>query len=247
MIGLYAILIGEFPFSPSQVLGSYLLLNNPSIGYVWIMRIFLMIAITLPLIEPLVKNLSPLMTITIALLCMVLQFIMVPIIYDINNILIRFILNETILYVIGYIPIALIGLKIKSFEIIHTILSIAIFGILLLGMVVLNDWQFNPQEFKYPPQSQYIAYGIFMSMVLWFCKPILNKFVRHNFFDYLSINSMWIYLWHIIPVYIVNQIPVISEIWIGRYAFVLIIAIILNLVYQNFISFLPSKMYKVLK
>lgn len=44
------------PYTSSQIWGSFLLLENPSIGYVWIIRIFILMALAYPFIYRLTKN-----------------------------------------------------------------------------------------------------------------------------------------------------------------------------------------------
>ena len=43
--GVLSMAIGRTVFHPSQIIGSYLMLNSPSIVYVWIMRVFLLLSL----------------------------------------------------------------------------------------------------------------------------------------------------------------------------------------------------------
>lgn len=46
------------PWGWDQIAGTYLLLNEPSIGYVWIIRVFLMMSIIAPPLYPLVAKMN---------------------------------------------------------------------------------------------------------------------------------------------------------------------------------------------
>lgn len=56
------------------------------------------------------------------------------------------------------------------------------------------------QDFKYPPRIYYLSYAIAVSAFLYmWCDrlTVKNKYIRQAI-EYLSSNSMWIYLWHIL-------------------------------------------------
>lgn len=214
------------------IIGSYLLFNNPSIGYVWIMRVFLMIALILPLLHKWLDSLDCTISIIVIFAIIGLQHYLVGMIYSVDNKIIRFILDETLLYAFGYCSVAVLGLKIRQFRNNALMAIILISGIAVFCFVCLHNWTFDPQQYKYPPQSLYLLYGIFASSLLWSLKSVLEPIAKGRFFAYLSENSMWIYLWHIIPVYAISHWSDIPNMWLGRYCIVLISAVCLNYIYQ---------------
>ena len=214
------------------VIGSYLLLDGPSIGYVWIMRVFLMMALILPLLHKWLDNRGFTISVIVIFTIIGLQHYLVNMIYSIDNKIIRFIFDETLLYIFGYCSVAVLGLKIQSFKTKELIAITLISAIAVFCFVWIHNWIFGPQQYKYPPQSLYLLYGIFASSLLWSLKSILEPITKGRFFAYLSENSMWIYLWHIIPVYAISRWSDVPNMWFGRYCIVFITSIALSYLYS---------------
>ena len=219
----------------------------PSIGYVWIMRVFLFMALLLPLFYSFLDRRGGYATLLVITALIVLQQILVPVVLGIDNKILCFLLDETLLYALGYSSIAILGLKIRQLSSgeLSAILVMAVVG--LFAFVYYNNFEFDPQQFKYPPQGQYILYGIIVSALLWLLRPALSQFVELRLFKYLSENSMWIYLWHIIPVYLIQPLSAIHNMWFARFLIVLISALLLNAIYHKAINFLPERITKLLQ
>ncbi|MDE6027573.1 MAG: acyltransferase [Muribaculaceae bacterium] len=235
--------VGKNVFSVYQYIGSLFLLNAPSIGYVWIMRVFLMMALVLPFIEPLFKRLKPvglvitLFSITILQECVILLFTYIP------NGIVKFVLSETIPYIIGYSVFTAIGLRVNGFTYGQKIFLTALAGIGCLIYLLLTG-NYLPQENKYPPHGLYLLWGWCGSCILILCKPLLNGIASWRCWSYLSKNSMWIYLWHIIPIYLITPLAVRPQVWLVRYLLVLGIALLLNYIYHLIISRFPKRIHK---
>lgn len=218
------------------VLGSYFLLNSPSIGYVWIMRVFLMMALVLPLLHKVLIKANFLSTCIVIGILLIAQHFLVTAIQAIPYKGIRFVLDEIIPYATGYSAIAILGLKIRIAT--HKDLLLLMFASLvaIVWFVYAHDMEFDPQAYKYPPQSLYLLYGIFASTLLWSLKPFYKAWKGDVVFRYLSANSMWIYLWHIIPVMVVARWAEVPGLWGVRYVFVLVVAVALNASYAAIIK-----------
>lgn len=227
------LIIGWPKITFASIIGSYLLLDYPSIGFVWIMRVFLLMALINPLLEKLVRKMNPSIICILAFGIIVMQSLLVKSINVIENQYVSFVLTETVLYVLGYSSIAIIGIKITMFRKIELYSIITISALAILVYVCANNWTFNPQSYKYPPQSLYLLYGILVSCLLWSLKPLLGRLIDVRAFAYLSKNSMWIYLWHIIPAIIVMKCIVEPQAWAVRYIIVLISSIILFSIYNR--------------
>lgn len=238
------ILFGKPVLNYIQIIGSYLLLNSPSIGYVWIMRVFIIMALAIPLWYTLFQRINWISLCIVTLSLILAQPLIIWTIDQIEWKLLHFALSETIPYLIGYSAIALPAFKIRDLT---NRQELATLG-LLLGFIILflclNKGAL-PQQYKYPPQSLYILYGLFCSIGLWSFKPLIGKlsFISSGAVRYLSSNSMWVYLWHIIPVNIVFHFSNVFDLWIVRYIFVLSVAIILTATY----NFITSKLYNLKK
>lgn len=229
-------------------MGSYLMLNSPSIGFVWIMRVFLMMALIIPILHRLLLRSSFIYIILTVAIFIGIQQISIQYISSIQNSTIQFILDETFSYALGYSSIAIIGLKIRTFKLTEILILILLSISVLITIVGFNNWLFDPQSFKYPPRSIYLVYGILISIALWILKPIAAPYTRNYVIKYLSENSMWIYLWHIIPVFLIEIIGLqYSTPWILRFFIILINAILLNVLYHFVIKALPKPIYDNIK
>ena len=234
---------GKNVFSVYTYVGSLLLLNSPSIGYVWIMRVFLMMAFVLPFAEPLFRKLKPLgLTLILYLLiifqeCVIEAFTFLP-----DNVL-KFILAQIIPYTTGYLVFTAIGLRVMNFSFIQKIfLSVAAMtGCVAYFWLTCN---LNPQIDKYPPHGLYLLWGWCGSMLLIVCKPVFEKITQWSIWSYLSRNSMWIYLWHIVPVYLITPVSIRPDIWLVRYILVLSVALLLNYIYHLSIAHFSKEIRK---
>lgn len=216
----------KHPFSISQIIGSYLLLNEPSIGYVWIMRVFLLMAIITPPIWLLCNKVGYKGTIALLIGLFALSFcidsFLLPVIQ--NNIL-RTILSLYIPYITGYSTLAILAFLVKH----RPIQQNFALGVILLTLFIISlagdDWIFDPKVSKYPPYGLYLAYGLLCSFALWYIKPLLVPLSKNKFVAFVSKNSMWLYLWHIIPVYLIGYMPypIMANSFIARYIFVMVI------------------------
>ena len=245
--GVLSMAIDRTVFQPSQIIGSYLMLNSPSIGYVWIMRIFLLMALIIPLLDKVLKNVRFIVVMISIFIILIAQSIIANLSGYIDNSIFRFLFDEIILYMVGYSPLVILGLKIKQFKTVEVTATLILLSIGVMICLMNNDWNFTPNKFKYPPVSLYLMYGLFASCLLWSVKPILGKYITIDGFNYLSKNSMWIYLWHIVPVYMITPIDWIENTWFLRYMIVIFFAIGLYFFYSKIIGFFPEKLRKFLQ
>lgn len=187
------------------VLNSYFLLGG--IGYVWIIRVFLLVALLAPFIYHFHKRTD---SDSVYLYTLLTIFIF----YEIcRHVTAPYIVTEfgriaslIILYAIPYSLLFALGLRIptlteKSNKAI--LLAFLICFALLTGAHCYTSGEFVPtQQFKYPPTIYYFSYAISVSVFLWLSSykiwEILQKNkMMTNFVLFMARNSIWIYLWHI--------------------------------------------------
>ncbi|MDE6860115.1 MAG: acyltransferase [Duncaniella sp.] len=241
------ILIGKPMLNYMQIAGSYLLLNNPSIGYVWIMRVFIIMALAIPFLYILSQRINWTELCMIVLSLILIQPLIIWSIGWIEWKILRFALSETLPYLIGYSAIVLPAFKIKSLSRKQIFITLGLLLCSIILMFAINGIV-SPQRFKYPPQSLYILYGLFCSIALWSLRPVIGNLplVSSSAVTYLSSNSMWIYLWHIIPVYALSPLMDVPGLWFGRFMTVTIVAILLNMLWHRFLKLLPDRIAKTL-
>lgn len=232
-------------FSIYDIIGSYLLLNYPSIGYVWIIRIFIMISLVIPFLHIITKKFNFILFLSFVLFLLSFQSIFILLLDYIKNFYFRYFLTETLTYTLGYSIIAMFGLNIKKLNFKQQLITILIF-LLITVLIIYNNCGFAPQKFKYPPHSLYLSYGVLICLILWIMGSYLKNIVETKIFYYLSKNSLWLYLWHILPVYIINFIYDFNNFWFGRYIIVLVMTFIINYFFKIIIKKITS-LKKLLK
>ncbi|TKI05754.1 acyltransferase family protein [Martelella alba] len=201
-IKLFNITIFEFPIDKQKIIESYFLYNG--IGYVWIMGIFLLIAIFSPLYKSLAERSSNNMLGLSALSCIVIISLIIDPLQSysfgywitlVYNLSIS-ILSYGIMFIFGYQYSSLV--KREKFFILAT-------SLLLIFFIESVSYHFEktiitPQSTKYPPHSVYIFYSIFIIIImnegLAKLMPLNNKKVT-MLVTFVSSNTVWIYLLHI--------------------------------------------------
>lgn len=193
------------------ILSSYTLLWG--IGYVWIIRIFLMIAIISPYIYKFENKItSNLKYFGIMLGVYLLYEIYILISHTFSNSIVRNIFENTILYIAPFGFIFGIGLRIQkltSKQVIFMMLVLfGIFLILLLMHFKIEHKIIQTQIHKYPPTLYYLSYALALSLLLFLlANPILQKIEQLEItkvVNFVSKNSIWIYLWHIVFIESIN-------------------------------------------
>lgn len=114
----------DFGVRSEHVIGSYLLMEG--IGYVWIIRVFLLVALLTPFLLKLDKNVgSPYLLVAILLAGMLLAEMLMSHQVGYGSLLVR----EYIYYAIGYSVLFVLGLRIRNCS---KYASFGIFSVLLL-------------------------------------------------------------------------------------------------------------------
>ena len=206
-----------YHFSSREILFGFLLLDG--IGYVWIIRVFLLIAIVAPFLLKLYRLLGNETRFAAVIVAIYIfhQSVAIPVIYSWEipydwtmwrSKFYMFLIPYGCLFGLG---MTLIKMNRKLFLI---FLSGSAIGFLFyssldyykVGSNLLNFWHNHRNEYKYPPSPIFILYGIFMSMILY----LLVSWVWDNYREwmeknrsmtetivFISSSSLWIYLWHI--------------------------------------------------
>jgi fucose 4-O-acetylase-like acetyltransferase len=192
------------PPSAKVMASSFALLSG--IGYVWVIRVFLLVAAIAPFAYRFNAR-TPSNS---------RYFSTLLVVYLIFELLVHFenavsksaalqIIDMTAFCAIPYGTIFCIGLRLgrmtnKEIAMLCAAASITflVFGLYLYkqtGALVPT------QNFKYPPTAYYLSYAMAVSCALWLASDGMCKSLRalrlFGFFEFMSRNSIWIYLWHI--------------------------------------------------
>lgn len=187
------------------IIESYLLCSG--IGYVWIIRVFLLIAViahfVLALDKKIVKN-------NIYMLAIALLYIVYEILLYVFSCYFRakyyFMVEGTLFYMLPYGCIFAFGVRLRKMsknEIFNfSLLFSLIFIMLFVYLYFKNGEIVGTQGYKYPPRLYYISYGMFASLFAF----ILSEYILgviggcssiNLIITFVSKNSLSIYLWHI--------------------------------------------------
>lgn len=224
-----------------HVYGSYLLLDG--IGYVWIIRVFLLIALMTPLlirINTLIKNNMNFVLCYSGLLVLYLFLTFCRIGYNID------IIKDWLYYAIGYGFLFLLGLRIKSFGRRHEIglLFIMTLIFITLSIIDIDDQNYTDSIFKhvndwkYPPVNIYLVYGIIMSILIYSLVYLVQRNKLNKFAQFVGCNSIWIYLWHIPFISITAKLEMM---WLTRYIVVYLGALAIYYTQLSFIKMIEKK------
>lgn len=199
------------------------------IGYVWIIRVFLLVMLITPLCLFVTKCKTELHRWIAGAIVLVAYFLyntyVAP--WKTDSVWTQYIIP----YVIGYGILFTVGnLTYKS----NTLFRMALMSVFGgISVYFALDSGFAPQKAKYPPRDLFLAYGIFCSVFLYSlasaikCKSDVTSFAS-RIVEYISSRTIWIYLWHI-P--LVLYLPLDLQ-WI--YKFVITYAVALAATYlQN--------------
>lgn len=207
---LYPMLGRPYPFTIEDFVGSLRLVGG--IDYLWIIRVFVLVAIAAPPLLKLYQHLQSEGRFLLVLLGIYTLYEGVYFLTETERVQFGFLENPVKNYVFYGVPFScLYGLGMVLPNLDRRRLSqIALVALaVFLGMAAVSFQRFDSlistQELKYPPTLYYLSYGVFASILLF---AIVTRFVRRNsaslqnsvwlpWITFLSESTLWIYLWHV--------------------------------------------------
>lgn len=239
----------QFKFLPEQyltgemIVRSFLLLDN-SIGYVWIIRIFLIVMLATPFILKLnnrIENIRLFVFVIVAAVFALEGIHLIGVQCDKESVA-SFVVVDIIQYGIAYSIPFMLGVRCRNAEKKeqHKLLAfvIVVFTVSLVYYVFSYGLPIRiTPNFKTPPHSYYIVYGCFVSVVLWQMKTKISKWLTNKYFILLGQNTIWIYLWHMPFALVSNRL---SDSWVVRYIFVYGTAILIFMIQRSIVNKINS-------
>lgn len=193
------------PPSLRVILDTALLTN--SVGYVWIIRVFVLMAIFGPLVAGLGILSSPRRVLLGSAFLLVLNELMIIGVQRAGgNTRWGSVVMSVVPYTVGYLLPHLLGTVLVSARTRVRVATSALAGalwMLIESFSALDSGELiSVQSQKYPPRAVYLVYGVFVGSALWALAPQLWRFASKSRFltglvSFIGQNSMWIYLWHI--------------------------------------------------
>ncbi|MFD2067280.1 acyltransferase [Pontibacter silvestris] len=236
-----------FYFSYNEVVESYTLATiGEGIGFVWIMRIFFIIALVCPFLLRLSRqikdNMIYIFLITIAYLFYEVLLLTEEYVHSVfrysKATKAGLIYSSVIINSFAYILIAALGVRLVKLRRKEIILYCLASLIVLLFLAF--KYNFTPtQQFKYPPRLYYISYGVFVSLLLYSFLELkrLRYLFDNSFVMFVSKTSAWLYFWHIISFYVVKiygpSFPIVSGNLVGRFLFIFTTALVVTYLHEQ--------------
>ena len=230
-----------------KMVESFLLLDG--IGYVWVIRVFLILAVLTPLLctcyRKYVGSTMKLLLLFIlwggiqSILCYFDQYMMNV------SLFLKLIYEQYLLYVAYAIPFLLglhLGLqKQRSWRLFLCLSFIAVIFLFLYIFQHGLPITISP-DYKYPPQSYYLVWGCFMSVVCWLIVRKMGRILQNCFFIFVGQNTIWIYLWHIPLVQFANKF---CDVWWLKWIGITLIAVGICRVQQKVVSIVEMRYGKL--
>lgn len=211
---------------PNIILSSYMLMDG--FGYVWIIRIFLMIAILGPLCSNIIKNKWQL------LLYYVSYEVVIHYSENLFEPTIQKYIDQFGTYSLGFLIFFMLGTQYKNYDLkAKTILFIISMLITIIGLgytIFYLDKPFDIGALKYPPRSYYIFYAISIFSIIFWIKPHLKN-INAPILNFIGSSTIWIYLWHILFLFLIN-----FEDWYLNWMIIVSLSMILTYLQQKTIE-----------
>ena len=229
-------------YSLEEIAASFLMVGG--IGYLWIFRIFIYIMILTPLLLWISKRLN---SVPCLFLLTLITLIIQEILFWIVGINIP-IARITIYYALGYSLVYLWGVNANKL-----IALVVLMPFFYLYSDDCTSWLgsgekawYNLEHEKYPPHSYFIIYGIVCSTFIYMLIRNFPFFYRQMpIVSFLGRNTCWIYLWHIVFLYLfLNCDFYNAAIWQIKFVILLTAATMTYHVQYVMITFLKRK-YKL--
>lgn len=181
-------------------------LMSGGIGYLWIVKVFLMIAVLAPALQHWNRTEDSNARFLLALLAALLASealraaaqVLAPAVF------VR-LLDHTLFLGLPYALVFALGLRLPRLSTTERH-ALALGCGLVFVLIGLWLWQqrggFVPtQQHKYPPRPYYLAYALMVALLLWSLAPrLLRGFERLHLtrpVGFLAGHTLWVYLWHI--------------------------------------------------
>jgi fucose 4-O-acetylase-like acetyltransferase len=188
-----------------KIYHSYFLISG--IGYVWIIRVFLLVALLAPFIYLLDKRITShaqylFLLLGLFVLYEIGRYVSLPYISD----GIGQDLSLIFFYIIPYGILFAFGLRVPRLEMKNHLILFFIFLFVFVALAaffsVKSGGFVQTQSFKYPPSIYYFSYAIAVTLFLWMTADKLLKLLARwkvglAVILFIAQNSIWVYLWHI--------------------------------------------------
>lgn len=210
------------------------------VGMLWVIWVYLICALLIPLIYRIGYSLKNNVVI-------ILIFMIYEIICMMTNLSTSRLVYITVFTIIPWGMLTYFSFyldKITNRQKIIIIITGLIFFILYaIALNVKNGTFVTTNNYKYPARLYYFVYAIpIVILLIELLKKVQLK--SNSLISFISSSSLWIYLWHILVLYVVKRIIVNDKLWIIQYFAIVVIASIVTYIQNGIAKYLITK-YKI--
>jgi hypothetical protein len=194
--------------SGGDILSQFLLRNRGPVFGVWIIRVFLLVAIVAPLMMKIFERTQH--NLPLNLLLIVALYLIYELLYLFCGDYLSPVFVEIIFYLLPYSCVFGLGILLEKIEKRTLIIITIAFGVAFVSMVVVKCFAIKSlgelitHHEKFPPRMYYISYAMVVSLFIY-C-AIKNYEPRNcyveRFIKVMSSLSLEIYLWHHVYLYL---------------------------------------------
>jgi fucose 4-O-acetylase-like acetyltransferase len=201
--------------TPLNIWNNYSFSNDG--GFMWIIRIFLLVALTAPFVYKLDQKVR---SNKLYLGSLLLAYVLYEgLLYFLNACPSSIWVDYTIGfigYAIGYGLVYALGLRLARLTSgeVWLVGGFSLFVFIVLGVIYYftQGHVVSTQHYKYPPQAYYVSYALAVSMVLYkYVKFMCACLSRWPWAEWVVMftgqNTLWVYLWHTIFLFIGYRMP----------------------------------------
>lgn len=190
-------------FSVSEIIQSYLLLNS-GVLFVWVYRVFFTTALLNPFCKEMIYKYKPLIITAIGYLILLINDLFSFWVKMSFSIQIGKVFQYIVTYTVAYAVMSLMGMVWVKMQKRERLVFLAVsFIVFTVSGLILHFPSFY--ELKYPPTLYYTSYGLFWCLLLGLLFDNVHaEGFAEKAISWISINTMNIYLWHIVFYYLLD-------------------------------------------
>lgn len=192
-----------YPFSVKKIVSSFFFTGG--IDYVWIIRVFVLLALITP----------PLLRLNKYIQDSWMFYLLLVVIFSVYEVAFHyhrhgFVHKHFLYYLVPYGCVFAMGVRISFKDQKHVLLLALSMGVAFAvysAVLYYRNGYFVPtQAFKFPPRIYYLSYGSFAALLTYLAvsSPSISKCLPARLLSYVGRSSMWAYLWHIYTVYFLD-------------------------------------------
>lgn len=195
---LYFLLDQKLPFDFKTMITSYTFYSG--IGFLWIIQIYLLIALFVPLAIYISRTINSNSYFYLLLLACYIGY---EFLTSLSTWEYPYQLSITLTFfnAVAYILIFLYGIRLHKLTtltiVVVSCICLVFFLILAIYLKTETGEFTSTQTFKYPPRLYYLSYAFLAINVIYLIGRLNILKLFTPLFSWISINSLWIYLWHI--------------------------------------------------